>query len=521
MGEPTYVLGTVPPYSSGQNATIPQIGAAPYRYFQGADLAWMMMSSALVLLMVPGIALFYSGVSKSRFALSQAWLPIMSTAIVGLEWYLWGYSIAFSNSPSSRVFWGSTDGIALHNVLFRPVRSSGDLQTEGPVIPELVYALFQGMFACFTASLVSGAAICKDRPGHFLVFILLWTTFVYNPIARWTWNPEGWSNSMGALDFAGGTAVHICAGATVLAHSVYHRCLPKVEAFLERILGGPRSPAGPPTTNSNGVSADQTLVAAHSRVADQPGQEPSHNVENVLLGTLLLWIGWFGFNGGSALGANLRAVSACVSTHLSACAGGVTLCILQLLPGSVAPGRARDRTGDGSVFMWSIVEFCNGAVVGLICITPAAGYVPHQISPVFGIIGALICSHVTSISVKLGDTHGIIVYHGVGGLIGMFLTGCFARKNVAHLDGFTNIKGGGWDGHWVTLGWQIADALAGMGWAFTITLVILLLLEPFMYLSRDKRARYPIEHGGKLTDEWTIQEAVEMSEVPSRRTLPR
>lgn len=520
MDEPTYSFDTGPLFSIGENATVLDIATAPYRYLQSADLAWMMMSSALVLLMVPGIALFYSGVSSSQFALSQAWLPIMTTATVGLEWYLWGYSIVFANSPSSRTFWGGTDGIALHNVLFRPIYASGDSQIGGPAIPELVYAIFQGMFACFTASLVSGAAIWKDRPGHFLVFILLWTTFAYNPIARWTWNPEGWSNRIGALDFSGGTAVHICAGATVLAHSLYHHWLPKIERFLEGILGGPSRPARPPANNSIRVPAQRASSSVSPGEMDQPGKDASHNVENILLGTLFLWIGWFGFNGGSALGANLRAVSACVSTHLSACAGGVTMCLLRSLSGYIWPQPAQERSRDAHVFSWSIIEFCNGAVVGLICITPAAGYVPHQVSPIFGIIGALCCSQMTPVSEYLDDTHGIIVFHGFGGLIGMLLTGFFARKNVARLDGFTEIAGGGWDGHWVQLGWQIADALAGIGWAFTITLIILLTLEPFMYLSRSKQARYPKETGDKLTDEWTMREAVELSEISRRHALP-
>lgn len=293
--------------------------------------------------------------------------------------------------------------------------------------------------------MVSGAAIWKDRPGHFLVFIILWTTFVYNPIARWTWNPEGWSNKRGVLDFAGGTAVHICAGATVLAHSMYHRFLPKVEEFLESILGSSSHPARPPTNNPNGIPAGPSEV-------DQPGKSDSHDVENVLLGTLLLWIGWLGFNGGSALGANLRAVSACISTHLSACAGGVTLCLLRSISGYIWPSPGGEPARNAHVLRWSILEFCNGAVVGLVCITPAAGYVPHQISPLFGVIGALCCSQLTPISEDLDDTHGIIVFHGFGGLIGMVLTGFFARKSVARLDGFTNIMGGAWDGHWAQLG---------------------------------------------------------------------
>ncbi|KAJ9644442.1 hypothetical protein H2199_003405 [Coniosporium tulheliwenetii] len=436
MDEPIYFFDTTPLYSIGENATIPQIAIAPYRYFQGADLAWMMISSALVLLMVPGIALFYSGVSNSQFALSQAWLPIMTTAVVGLEWYLRGYSIAFSNWPSSHTLWGDTDGIAFHNVLLRPVPSSKDLQADGPVIPELVYALFQGMFASFTASLVSGAAIWKDRPGHFLVFIVLWTTFVYNPIARWTWNPEGWSNKRDVLDFAGGTAVHICAGATVLAHSMYHRYLPKVEEFLESIPGSSSHPARPPTNNPNGVPAGPGEV-------DQPGKGDSHNVENVLLGAPTLdRMAWL-------------------------------------------QRRIRSRGEPQS----SLRVYFN----------PSLRLRRED----------------------LDDTHGIIIFHGFGGLIGMVMTGFFARKSVARLDGFTNITGGGWDGHWAQLGWQVADALAGMGWAFTITLIILLALEPLMYFARSKRARYSKVTGDKLTDEWTMREAIEISEIPTRQAIPR
>jgi ammonium transporter, Amt family len=260
---------------------------------------------------------------------------------------------------------------------------------------------------------------------------------------------------MGALDFAGGTAVHICAGATVLAHSVYHRSLPQIEEYLERILGGPSHPARSPTNISNPVAADRKSGSASPGEVGQTGKSDANNVENILLGTLLLWIEWFGFNGGSALGANLRAVSACVSTHLAACAGGVTLCLLRSLSGSAAPGPARDPNTDAHVFRWSIMEFCNGAVVGLSCITPAAGYVPHQISPIFGIIGALFCSQFTPVSEYLDDTHVIVVFHGFGGLIGMLLTGFFARKSVARLDGFTNIQGGGWDGHWLQLGYVV------------------------------------------------------------------
>jgi ammonium transporter, Amt family len=160
----------------------------------------------------------------------------------------------------------------------------------------------------------------KDRPGHFLVFILFWATFVYDPIARWTWSPDGWANKWGVLDFAGGTAVHINAGATTLGHCVFHLyVLPRVESLLERLFGVHDAPVV-----DGGI---EPMIPPNP----PPEDTEANDLPNVLLGTLLLWIGWFGFNGGSALGANLRAVSACMSTHLAACSGGVTLCLLRAL----------------------------------------------------------------------------------------------------------------------------------------------------------------------------------------------
>jgi ammonium transporter, Amt family len=197
----------------------------------------------------------------------------------------------------------------------------------------------------------------------------------------------------------------------------------------------------------------------------------------MLLGTLLLWIGWFGFNGGSALGANLRAVSACVSTHLAACSGGLTLCLLRAFseylfpetrPNPVrAPGNLHNHTSTAArlsptpapqqgprAFIFSIAEFCNGAIIGLVCITPAAGYVPHQIAPVFGVVATLLCSQLTPLGDLLRDTQNIIVVHGIGGLVGMLLTGAFARGLVTALDGVHGGEDsrGGWDGHWRQLG---------------------------------------------------------------------
>jgi Amt family ammonium transporter len=234
-----------------------------------------------------------------------------------------------------------------------------------------------------------------------------------------------------------------------------------MENFLAKIFGNP-------------TKKDPQVVPV-TQLANRPKSDASAH-SNMILGTLLLWIGWFGFNGGSALGSNLRAVSACVSTHLAACSGGLSLCLIRSVseryfpedepiedpqsPSAITNGNTNGNTTlpasaqaskpKFDTFVFSIADFCNGAITGLVCITPAAGYVPHQISPVFGIVGAIVCWQLTPISYLLLDIQHVFVVHGIGGFVGMLLTGIFARGNVAALDGVTSADSarGGWDGHW-------------------------------------------------------------------------
>ncbi|KAH0558931.1 hypothetical protein GP486_004445 [Trichoglossum hirsutum] len=247
------------------------------------------------------------------------------------EWYLLGYSLVFSSSSNN--FWGSANSGTLHGVLANPAR-----EKLGPRIPELVYTLYQGMFACFTASLVGGVVYKKHRALPFLIFIFIWSTLVYDPIARWSWNPQGWSALWGTLDFAGGTVVHIVAATTTAVYANFV----KVHARIRK----------------------QILP-----VEDLNADETPSNIPYIVLGTTLLWFGWFGFNGGSALGANLRAVSACISTNIAACMGGVTGCFLDwyLEPYTVPP-----HVTEKPKRKFSIISFCNGVIAGLVTITPAA-----------------------------------------------------------------------------------------------------------------------------------------------------
>ncbi|PVH76535.1 Rh-like protein/ammonium transporter [Cadophora sp. DSE1049] len=354
----------------------------PNEFYSGGDLAWVMVSSGLVLLMVPGLGLFYSGISERCSAISMMWLSMMTTALIGVQWFLWGYTITFSGSGR---IWGGANSVVFHSDLTIPWRNK-----PGTKIPQLSYAFYQGMFACFTAAVVSGAAIRKGRPLHFLVFIFLWSTFVYDPIARSSWNPVGWSNYWkgeisGVFDFAGGTVVHIVSATTSAVYSIFFKWrrtifrLPRLQQVDKDSLNRPYKP---------------------------------HNIVNVVLGTAFLWIGWFGFNGGSALGANLRAVSACISTHVAACAGAVTGSLLEYIAAS-------KRDVDAGKF--SVVGFCNGAVAGLVAIAPAAGYVPYWSAPIFGIAGSFFVALFQDISEAYFDTNEIFVVHGVAGWVGIFV----------------------------------------------------------------------------------------------------
>jgi len=220
-----------------------------------------------------------------------------------------------------------------------------------------------------SAALVSGSVVKKGRFVPFLVFICIWSTFIYDPIARWTWSGEGWSNRWGVLDFAGGTAVHICAASTAAAYSAFFRI--RAHFFTNR---GFRATA----IELRELSCNPTPAEAGR----------AHSMVNVVLGTVLLWVGWFGFNGGSALGGNIRAVSACVSTFLAACAGGVSWCcldyVLLWLKERFTTGRGQnlnfaERAGYNPRGKFSVLGFCNGAIAGLVAITPAAGYVSLSI----------------------------------------------------------------------------------------------------------------------------------------------
>ncbi|KAF9995837.1 hypothetical protein BGZ65_008545 [Modicella reniformis] len=398
--------------------------------YNAGDIAWTLTSTALVWLMIPGIGYFYSGMARSKNALSLIMLSCCSIAVVSIQWFLFGYSLVFSKTGGK--FIGNFENAFFRDVLDGPSMGSSK-------IPDIVFMIYQGMFAALTPALVIGAAAERGRMLPTLVFIFLWTTFVYDFIACWTWSANGWSFVMGGLDFAGGTPVHISSGAAALAYAI--------------VLG--------------------------KRTGDQKDFRP-HSMSNVVIGTCFIWFGWFGFNGGSALSANIRAVMACVVTNLSASTAGLTWVLL-------------DYRHDHK---FSVLGFCSGAVAGLVCITPGAGFVSPASSVAIGFLGAIACNMAVRLKhyLKCDDAFDVFAVHGVGGVVGNILTGVFAQASVAALDGATVISGGWLDRNWIQVAYQLADSAAGLSWSFTVTYLILVIMNKIPGLTL--RADLSQEHTG-------------------------
>jgi Amt family ammonium transporter len=335
----------------------------------GADVAWMLVATALVLLMTPGVAFFYGGMVSSRSAVSTKFQSFVCIGVVGLLWAVCGYSLVFSGDNSGLI--GNLDQFMLKNVTLTP--SKNYAQT----IPEVLFMLFQATFAMITPALITGAVAERIRFKAWLFIMPLWSLLVYIPVAHWVWGNGGWINKMGGLDFAGGMVVHMTSG---------------YAALVAALTIGPRSNFG--SAASGGFSAPM-----------------------VLLGTAFLWFGWFGFNAGSALAANGLAAEAFGTTMFAACSAMVVwmICDWTILGKPTAVGAA------------------VGAVAGLVAITPAAGFVTLQASIIIGMIAAVGCNFATRLvkeRLKTDDTVDVFACHGVGGTIGTVLTAVFATVSV-------------------------------------------------------------------------------------------
>jgi ammonium transporter, Amt family len=404
------------------------------------DTAWMLVSSALVLLMTPGLAFFYGGLVRSRNVLNTMMMSLVLMAVVGVTWILWGYSLAFSYDSVTTVkdaitvntnqFIGNLNWFGLNGVAF----DKPDLAGYAPTIPHQLFMVYQMMFAIITPALISGAIVERMSFKAYFWFILIWSTVVYSPLAHMVWG-KGFLGTLGALDFAGGTVVHI----------------------------------------SSGVSAAVAawMIGSRRTYPNQPAAP--HNVPYVLLGIGLLFFGWFGFNGGSALGANGLAVVAFVATAVASCAGGLMWMILEWVL----------RTKP------TAVGIASGFLAGLVGITPAAGFVTPLSAILIGLITATCCFFAVSLRAKLqfDDSLDTFPVHGIGGTVGAILTGVFAEKSL-NPAAFTGKDGLIASGSPELLGKQIIAVLITYAIAAIGTFIIIKVLSLVMDLRVKPESEY-------------------------------
>lgn len=333
------------------------------------DIAWVGTATALVMVMTPALGFFYAGLVRRKNLVSTLVQCMIIFAAVSLVWTLWGYSLAFG--PSIGGFIGDLSHFALRGVGLVP----DGVYTVG--IPALLFFAFQLKFAAITPALIIGAFAERIRFKALMIFIVIWATIIYSPIAHWVWNPDGWLGNLGAIDFAGGTVVHISAGLSALAAA---------------------------------------LVIGRREGIDTEDPEPS-NIPYVILGTALLWFGWFGFNAGSSLAADGVAVIAMVVTNTAAAAAGITwMCVDWITKGKP-----------------SAVGFCVGAVCGLVAITPGSGYVTVTSAIIIGVVVGILSNLVANwraTRTKIDDSLDVFACHGVGGIWGAIATGLFATLSV-------------------------------------------------------------------------------------------
>jgi Amt family ammonium transporter len=382
------------------------------------DIAWVLTATALVMIMTPALGFFYGGLVSRKNLVSTIVQCLAIFSVVSLVWALWGYSLALGPSVSGII--GSLADIGLNNVGYAP--NPGYSNT----IPELLYFAFQLKFAAITPALIIGAIAGRIRFKPLLVFIVLWTTFIYCPIAHWNWAVGGLLRSFGVIDFAGGLVVHTSAGLSAVAAAL--------------VLGRHRGPKG-----KSGEA---------SRPADIP---------YVILGASILWFGWFGFNAGSALAANVLAVNALVVTNLAAAAAAMSWMFM-------------DMHFKGKP---SAVGISVGAVCGLVAITPASGYVGPMPSIIIGLVAGALCNYVASLRARtrLDDTLDVFAAHGVGGMWGTIATGLFASAaiNAAGPNGL-------FYGNPAQLGIQAVAVVIVASFAFFGSYALLKIINVFMPL---------------------------------------
>jgi Amt family ammonium transporter len=376
----------------------------------GGDTAWVLASTALVMLMTPGLALFYGGLVRRKNVLSILMQCMFVLALVSVTWVLVGYTLAFGKDVNGWGIVGNLDNLGLKGVGVEP----------GPyaaAIPSTAFALFQMMFAIITPALIIGAFAERKRFKAFVLFALLWSLLVYSPICHWVWGDNGWLRNMGLLDFAGGTVVHISSG---------------VAALVAALVLGPR-------------------------VRRESDRFEPHDVRLTVIGAGILWFGWFGFNGGSALAADGLAVNAVLVTNTAAGMGALTWMTMSWL-----------HKGSPSV-----IGAVSGAIAGEVCITPASGFVDPSSAILIGFAAGAICYGAILLRERLSidDALDVWAVHGVGGTLGILATGVLATTAV-------NTVGRGWiDGNVGQVGTQLVGIVAVWVYSAAATFVILKLVD--------------------------------------------
>jgi Amt family ammonium transporter len=379
------------------------------------DTAWILTSSALVLMMtIPGLFLFYGGLVRGKNILGTIMQSFVIVALISIQWVLWGYSLAFG--PDIGGWIGSLEWFGLNGVGTKPNPD------YAATIPHQAFMVFQMMFAIITPALITGAIAERAKFGSFILFVLLWATFVYDPLAHWVWG-KGWMGAMGALDFAGGTVVHISSGFSALAAAYF---------FGKRIGYG-----------------HETMMP--------------HNLPFTVIGASLLWVGWFGFNAGSALAADGLATIAFVTTNTAAAAAALAWMFTEWI--------TRGKP--------TALGAASGAVAGLVSITPAAGFVNPMSAMVIGAIGGVLCYKACNYKASFGydDSLDVVGVHGIGGTWGALATGLFASKaiNPAGNDGL-------FYGNPTQFAVQAITVAATIAFAFVVTFIILAILKTVMGL---------------------------------------
>lgn len=381
--------------------------------YNAGDTSFILVCTFCVFLMIPGLGFLYSGLARRKSALSMIWLTISAACVALFQWYIWGFSLALSSHATNK-FIGDLKHAALTNMLNDPPNAN---------IPLLLTSSYQGMFCALTCAILMGGYAERGRLFPAMVFVFFWATAVYCPLAYWAWGKNGWAQTWGVLDYAGGGPVEIGSGVGGIAFALV------VGRRKEKLLLNFRP----------------------------------HNVSMVTLGTILLWFGWLGFNGGSAVGANLRGVYAVWNSNICAAFGAMSWCLMDW--------RLERK--------WSMVAICSGIISGLVAATPSSGCIPFWASVILGIVSGILCNLSTQIKyfLHIDDSMDTLAEHGIAGIIGLIFNALFGVDWVIGLDGKTDHPGGWLSHHWKQIYKQIIYVLVCIGWTALITVMLAYIID--------------------------------------------